>query len=95
MTEDSPNEEEENGPCADLGARPKRRCQLPARFRDSDTESDDGVLCSMCNQKEHAGCSAETIFWIDCDVCGAWVHTYCAFKNNASSHRYMCKSCIC
>ena len=87
-------DEEEHGPCANLRARPKQRCQLPARFRDSNSESDDGVLCSMCNQKEPAGRSAETIFWIDCDVCGAWVHTYCAFKNNGSSHRYMCKSCI-
>ena len=95
MTEDSPNEEEEIGPCAVLGARPKRRCQLPARFWDSDTESDDDVLCSMCNQKELAGCFAETIFRIDCDVCLAWVHTYCAFKDNASYNRYMCKSCIC
>ena len=73
-------------------SRSHRRVQLPARFRD-DIEDDDGVVCAVCKLNEPQGVSADTVFWVDCDVCGVWVHNYCVFKNNAVSRRYKCKSC--
>ena len=66
---------DEQGPSTlDSVSSPKRRRQLPARFQESDSESDDGVLCTICSQKEPPGCP-EIVFWIDCDRCDAWVHT--------------------
>ena len=53
-------------------------------------ESDDGVLCTICSQKEPPSCQAEVVLWIDCDNCDAWVHTYCAFSSNTTSHRHVC-----
>jgi len=44
-------------------------------FQDSDSEGDDGVLCTICDQKEPPGCSAQIVFWVDCDVCEAWAYT--------------------
>ena len=73
-------------------SRPHRRVQLPARFRD-DIKDDDGVVCAVCKLNEPQGVSADTVFWVDCDVCGVWVHNYCVFKNNAVSRGYKCKSC--
>ncbi len=50
-----------------------RRRQLPARFRDAeDSDGNDGVLCTICDLNEPEGLSASTIFWVDCDKCGAW-----------------------
>jgi len=33
------------------------------------------------------------VFWIDCDGCDAWAHTYCAFGGHSSSHRFVCDTC--
>ena len=60
--------------------RPQHRRQLPARYRtDDEKDENDGVLCSICNLNEPDNLASETVFWIDCDVCGVWVHNVCAF----------------
>ena len=48
--------------------------QLPARFC-----VDNDTLCKLCDKHEPEGITANHIFWIDCDKCGCWVHTACAF----------------
>ena len=89
------NKEEEQGTnTLDSTSCPKCHRQLPARFQDSDSEeSDDRVLCTICSQKVPRGCQANIVFWIDCDNCDAWVHTYCAFSSNTTSRRYVCDTC--
>ena len=60
-----------------------RRRQLPAQFRDDDdSDGNDGVLCTICGFNEPEGLSSCTIFWIDSDICGSWVHNICAFGHN-------------
>ena len=49
-----------------------------------DNNDDAAVLCTICHAREPAF-TAKTIFWVDCERCGAWVHSYCAFKNNSVS----------
>ena len=65
-------------------------------LHDSKTLTQGRVMmeCSArsVSQKEPAGCQAEVVFQIDCDNCDAWVHTYCAFSSNTTSHRYVCDS---
>ena len=63
--------------------------QLPAHFQDLDTESDDGVLCTICSEKSHL-VAQRLHYWIECDRYDAWVHTYCAFGSNANSCLYVC-----
>ena len=48
-------------------------------YRSASEDQNDGVLCIICNHNEPEELSSEMVFWIDCNVCGAWVHTYCAF----------------
>ena len=50
---------------------------LPARFRE-DSDGDDGVVCDICHMTEPVNMASETVFWVDCDTCGVWVHNYCA-----------------
>jgi len=59
---------------------------LPARFQDITEESDDGVLCTICSQKEPPGCQAEVMF---CDNCDTWVDIYCAFSSNTTYTMYV------
>ena len=68
-------------------SRPKRRGILPACFR-NESEHDDGVLCSICGKTEPENKASNTVFWLDCDLCGTWVHNYCAFNNNTVAKRY-------
>ena len=63
--------------------------QLPTHFQDLDTESDDGVLCTICSEKSHL-VAQRLHYWIECDRYDAWVHTYCAFGSNANSCLYVC-----
>ena len=77
---------------ASQSARPRRSGILPARFRD-DVSDDDGILCDLCQLKEPPGMADNTVFWVDCDSCGKWVHNYCAFKKNAVSKRFKCDEC--
>ena len=62
--------------------RPRRQRLLPTRYRSDSEDQNDGVLCIICNHNEPEELSSEMVFWIDCSVCGAWVHTYCAFGSN-------------
>ena len=62
--------------------RSSRKTRLPSRFRDSSdsgSDSDGRVVCGLCQARELAGSTRGPIFWIDCDSCGEWVHTFCAF----------------
>ena len=68
---------------------------MPARFRESSCEddSDDGVVCAICDNKEPNGVCDQVIFWVDCDKCDKWVHNKCAFKKNLISRKYLCEKC--
>lgn len=80
-----------NRPSTSTSSRPQRCVQIPAGFRDDNgTDDDDQVLCALCNP---SGVVADTVIWIDYDVCGTWVHNFCAFNNNTASTRYRCKDC--
>ena len=35
-----------------------------------------GVICELCSLKEPLGMAGDTVFWVDYDLCGVWVHTY-------------------
>ena len=59
-------------------SRPQQRRLLPARFR-QDSDGDDGVLCHCTELEEYSG---DTVYWIDCNKCGVWVHNYCLFGKN-------------
>ncbi len=60
------------GPSSEA-SRPRRRGVLPARFRDDlDEDDSDGVICDLCSFKEPLGMADNTVFWIDCDLCGVW-----------------------
>lgn len=72
--------------------RPRHRVILPARFQD-DSGCDDGVICEICHQTEPEGVAGDTMFWVDCDLCGVWVHNYCAFKKNDVTRKLKCKNC--
>ena len=65
-------------------------------LHDSKTLTQERVMmeCSAqsVSQKEPAGCQTKVVFWIGCDNCDAWVHTYCAFSSNTTSCRYVCDS---
>ena len=76
--------------------RPKRTRQLPARFCVDSEESDsvDDTQCEICDKRVPEGVKAAHIFWIDCDKCGCWVHTACAFGNNFTSKKYICDGCV-
>ena len=73
-------------------SHPKHRGILPARFR-NESEDYDGVLCSICGKSEPENMASNTVFWVDCDLCGTWVHNYCSFNNNTVTKRYKCKQC--
>ena len=73
--------------------RPRRQRLLPTRYRSDSEDQNDGVLCIICNHNEPEELSSEMVFWIDCDVCGAWVHTYCAFGSNTVTRQFKCENC--
>ena len=85
--------EPEPGPSAE-SCRPRRHGILPARFRDElSDDDDDGVICDLCSLKEPLDMAGGIVFLVDCDLCGVWVHTYCAFNKNAVSRKFKCKEC--
>ena len=92
QSEDSQSDRE----CVQESSRPSRKIRLPSRFRDSsDADSDDdAVLCDLCQAREPEGCKQVPYFWIDCNSCGKWVHTYCAFGRNNVTRQYLCEHCI-
>ena len=73
-------------------SRSQRSIRLPARFR-NDSDDDVESICSICNCTEPVGVSSGTIFWVDCNKCGVWVHNYCAFKKNAVTRQFICRDC--
>lgn len=74
--------------------RPHRQRQLPARFRsDSESDQSDGAVCSICQKNVPDGLASEFVFWVDCDMCGVWVHNLCAFGNNTVTRLYKCENC--
>ena len=75
----------------ETASRPFCQRQLPQRYR-PDSEN-DGVLFSICELNEPEGMSSDMIFWVDCDVCGVWVHNVCGFGSNTASRGYKCTSC--
>lgn len=87
-TDSQESMDEQPGPSS---GRPHRHGRLPARFRED--EDEDGVICELCQLTEPPGMPGMTVFWVDCDSCGMWVHNYCAFKKNAVSRRFKCKKC--
>ena len=63
-----------------MAQRPRRQRQLSAQYRsDSENDQNYGISCSICEQNEPEGLASDMIFWVDCDVCGAWVHNVGAF----------------
>ena len=84
--------EEETAPRTKVSNRPQRNLQRPARFRDESDEG-DGTLCEICHRNEPEGLASDTVFWVDCNVCGTWVHNFCAFKKNAVTRQFTCVKC--
>ncbi len=75
-------------------SRPRRQTQLPSRFRsESDSDNNDGVICSICGNNEPEGLGDEIVFWIDCSNCGEWAHSLCAFGKNTITRQYICNNC--
>ena len=99
-SDDSPsNDSQSDDECFPENSQPRssRKIRLPSRFRDSsdaDSDDDDAVLCDLCQAREPEGCKQVPYFWIDCDSCGKWVHTYCAFRRNDVTRQYLCEHCI-
>ena len=71
--------------------RPQCRSQLQAGFRE-DIDDADGVLCEVSYSTEPEGLASGTVFWINCDKCGVWVHN-CVFQKYHVSHKYVCSDC--
>ncbi len=75
-------------------SRPRRQTQLPSRFRsESDSDNNDGAICSICGNNEPEGLGDEIVFWIDCSNCGEWAHNLCAFGKNTITRQYICNNC--
>ena len=72
---------------------PHRQRLLPTRYRSDSEDQNDGVLCIICNHNEPEELPSEMVFWVDCSVCGAWVHTYCAFGSNTVTRQFKCENC--
>ena len=61
------------------------------RFRsDSDSDNNDGSICTICGCNEPEGLGDEIVFWIDCSICGEWAHNLCAFGKNSITCQYVC-----
>ena len=61
--------------CNQVTSRPSRHRQMPARFCDSDSDQNDGVLCVLCSETSPTDLTDSTVFWVDCSKCGCWVFT--------------------
>ena len=82
--------EPEPGPSAE-SCCPRRHGVLPAHFWDELSDDDDGVICDLCSLEEPLDMAGDIVFWVNCDLCGVWVHTYCAFNKNAVSRKcFLC-----
>ena len=72
--------------------RPQCRSKLPAGFCE-DIDDADGVLCEVSYSTGPEGLASGTVFWINCDKCGVWVHNYYFFQKNNVSRKYVCTDC--
>lgn len=65
-----------------------------AQLLANEGEESDGsdTVCMICNAREPP-VSEEIVFWVDCDSCGEWAHTYCAHGNNMASRAFICDAC--
>ena len=90
-SEEEPTEElaEDDGL---ISSRTRSSIKAPDRYGDDTASEDSDTVCMICNERDPP--IVETmVFWIDCDNCGEWAHTYCAFGSNTASRRYLCFSC--
>ena len=60
---------------------------------DSDSDNNDGSICTICGCNEPEGLGDEIVFWIDCSICGEWAHNLCAFGKNSITRQYVCINC--
>lgn len=90
---DSDNAQEQSHSVESETQQPTSCDTTPAHFRE-DSDGDNGVLCEICHLTEQEGMADDTVFWVDCDVCGLWVHNYCAFTKNAVTRKFICKNCL-
>ena len=59
------------GESSSRSCRPRHQAQLPSLFRsDSDSDNNDGSICTICGCNEPEGLGDEIVFWIDCSICG-------------------------
>ena len=76
-----------------------RSVRMPSRYRvdDDETSGDESdTLCAHCQKREPEECNEGPVFWIDCDQCGVWYHTVCAFGKNVTTipRRFLCEDCV-
>lgn len=65
-----------------------------AQLLANEGEDSDGsdTVCMICNAREPP-VSEEIVFWGDCDCCGKWAYTYCAYESNMASRAFICDAC--
>ena len=86
-----------NGTSSESEERPTRSStrsiRAPQRYCNRDSDSDDsGTLCMLCSSREPP-VSESMVFWVDCDSCGEWAHTYCALGSNTATRAFICSGC--
>ena len=74
-------------------SRRTRPVRAPARYGESTSESEGSdTVCLLCNSREPPIASSK-VFWVDCDRCGEWAHTYCALGSNTATRQFVCEEC--
>ena len=89
----------------DLGPGPSKRSKsrsvrMPSRYRTEEDEDSSGnesdTICARCEKRDLEVDNDGPVFWIDCDSCSVWYHTYCVFGKNVTimSRRFLCEDCV-
>ena len=95
MQEEDSSNHEEPGPGP--STRASRSVQPPRRYaQESDSDSDaSDTVCMVCGCREPP-VDEPVVFWVDCDECKEWAHSYCAFGNNAcfTARKFICSLCV-
>ena len=68
-----------------------RTIRAPDRYGGESSDSST-TECIICDAREPP-ITAKMVFWVDCDQCGEWAHTYCALGSNTASRQFICSSC--